>query len=269
MFKKKDLTFINQKVGTLTVISDPIRSETDQLYVVSCRCDCGHVDRYIEKYFAQIDSPIRCKMCFIRNGADVKKKGYVCEYLTCITDIYCTNHAVKGKRRVIDVQCKCGRIQTLAPCNIGKRKFSCGHCEYSSRLRREHRIGHGDSHTRLYHIWQGMKYRCFNANSPEYKYYGGKGVTICKEWMDFKIFRNWATSNGYTDKLTIERKDPTLGYYHNNCVWISREENSRHRNAYYPKRIKELESEVVDLKRQLKEYQCKDYVTTLQTYEIK
>ena len=46
---------------------------------------------------------------------------------------------------------------------------------------------HGGKGTKLYSVWQSMKQRIFNPNSKDYKYYGGRGITICLEWTD-KLF---------------------------------------------------------------------------------
>ena len=67
---------------------------------------------------------------------------------------------------------------------------------------------HGMCRTRLYHIWNSMKQRCSNPNTISYKYYGQKGVKLCDEWAnDFQAFHDWAMSHGYSDNLTIDRRD--------------------------------------------------------------
>lgn len=72
-----------------------------------------------------------------------------------------------------------------------------------------------------------MKQRCYNQNDPKYGSYGGKGIAICKEWLDdFMNFYDWAMENGYTDELTIDRIDPKKGYSPDNCRWITMEENN-------------------------------------------
>lgn len=61
---------------------------------------------------------------------------------------------------------------------------------------------------RLYVIWINMKGRCFNQSRPDYKYYGGRGITVCDEWKNsFQDFKSWAMSSGYNDNLTIDRID--------------------------------------------------------------
>jgi hypothetical protein len=83
---------------------------------------------------------------------------------------------------------------------------------------------HGMSHSRLHHIWNGMKQRCSNPKAVGYKYYGAKGVSVCEEWQDFNGFCAWAVANGYADNLTIERKDSDGNYEPANCRWATNKE---------------------------------------------
>lgn len=79
----------------------------------------------------------------------------------------------------------------------------------------------GESHTRLYSIFSGMKKRCYNTNSQFYKNYGGRGIEICDEWLsDYQNFKKWAWENGYSDELSIERVNVNGNYEPSNCTWI-------------------------------------------------
>jgi ribosomal protein S27E len=82
---------------------------------------------------------------------------------------------------------------------------------------------HGDSKTRLFEIWQGMKKRCNNKNHKNYNDYGGRGIKVCKEWLNnYETFREWALNNGYSDDLSIDRIDVNLNYEANNCRWTDK-----------------------------------------------
>lgn len=89
---------------------------------------------------------------------------------------------------------------------------------------------HGQSHTRLYRCWADMKNRCLCKTSKWYDHYGGRGITVCDEWMRFEPFAEWAYSNGYSDDLTIDRIDNDKGYYPENCRWATQHEQSMNKS---------------------------------------
>lgn len=92
------------------------------------------------------------------------------------------------------------------------------------------KIKHGGCGTDLYNVWKSMRQRCNNPNCHDYIWYGGKGITICKEWEDFSNFRKWAISSGYKKGLTIERKCGLGPYNSENCVWITIEEQQKNKS---------------------------------------
>lgn len=85
---------------------------------------------------------------------------------------------------------------------------------------------HGLTHTRIYQCWADMKQRCFNPNHKWYPRYGGRGITVCNEWLDFIPFYNWALANGYSDDLTIDRINNDWNYEPSNCRWATQQEQS-------------------------------------------
>ena len=90
---------------------------------------------------------------------------------------------------------------------------------------------------RLYNIWVKINKRCFKNNCEEYKNYGGRGITVCKEWQKiggFYSFVIWALNNGYNPKLTIDRINNDGNYEPNNCRWVTRLEqnNNTRKNRF-------------------------------------
>lgn len=86
--------------------------------------------------------------------------------------------------------------------------------------------------------------RCYDKNSSTYKRYGGRGITICDEWIKqggFENFYNWAINNGFKleklpsgyNKWTIDRIDNSKGYSPDNCRWVDRYEQAKNKSTTY------------------------------------
>lgn len=141
----------------------------------------------------------------------------------------------KGESVVWDCACDCGNKMQIALNKLkyksGARSCGCLQKEKASASGKlmVHKKGsesstyiHGGYKTRIYAEWLNMKARCNYTNSKVYKRYGGRGIKVCDEWEhDFKVFWEWANENGYSDTLTLDRKDVNGNYEPNNCRWIT------------------------------------------------
>ena len=127
-------------------------------------------------------------------------------------------------------KCDCGNEVVVRGTDIRAEKIqSCG-C-YSTENTRLRTLTHGKTRTRLYRIWAGMKQRCTNPKEDRYHRYGGRGITICDDWLDFQNFHNWAMTNGYRDDLTIDRINNDGNYEPSNCRWTTIKEQSNNKST--------------------------------------
>lgn len=133
-------------------------------------------------------------------------------------------------------KCDCGTIKEVSQTSLRNgRSTSCGcyHREEAKSIG-ERSKKHGDFGTHLYGVWAGMKRRCFNKNAKFYDDYGGRGITVCDEWLEYIPFKEWALSTGYHEGVSLERKNVNGDYCPDNCEWIPlSQQNDNKRNTIY------------------------------------
>ena len=120
---------------------------------------------------------------------------------------------MKKQRPSTKIKCdSCGLNMWVRNDYVKKHSGKCMSCQKTGN---SNATKHGGARTRLYGIWCGLKYRR----------YGGD-TSVCNDWEDFTVFRDWALSNGYESHLTIDRVRNNIGYCPENCQWITRAENA-------------------------------------------
>lgn len=137
-----------------------------------------------------------------------------------IIDTYYQKQTTYAKTKCV----YCGAKQDKPLTNIIRNKAKC-ECNYKIKK-------HGKSKEYLYKEYYQIRGRCYNKNKDNYKYYGGRGITMCDEWLkDFENFYNWAINNGYKKGLSIDRINNNGNYEPSNCRWTTHKEQCNNRNS--------------------------------------
>lgn len=128
--------------------------------------------------------------------------------------------------------CDCGNVIVVSCGRLRHRCVrSCG-ClrdEINAKRMRDDPIGitHGQAYSPEYSSWKNMKTRCTNRRSPNWKWYGGIGVKVCKRWLKFE---NFLVDMGQRPKGTsLHRRRDKGNYEPGNCVWATLKDGAAER----------------------------------------
>lgn len=230
-----------RKFGMLTVLELAPKTK-NRSTVWLCQCDCGN--KTVARNKNLLEGITTDCGCISKKGLKVGQKV---SRLTLLKEI----PADRG--RSWECVCDCGNELIVKEFNLRNGIIkSCG-C-----LKKEYaEIGnkiHGYNKTRLQRIYESMKSRCYYKNHIHYYNYGGRGITMCNEWLGkdgLKNFAEWALKNGYDEKLSIDRIDNNGNYSPQNCKWSTNLEQQN--NTRYNHKI-EYNGEVLSLSQTARKY---------------
>jgi hypothetical protein len=80
-------------------------------------------------------------------------------------------------------------------------------------------------------VWYDMKARCFNEKHQAYRFYGGRGITVHKDWLEYTAFKLWCLSNGYSNGLFIDRINNNGNYEPSNCRFVDAKTSANNRRS--------------------------------------
>lgn len=137
----------------------------------------------------------------------------------------------KNNQAIWLCKCDCGKEKLISSAKLsgGTRSCGCLMLEMAAKSMRTH----GQSNTPEYNTWMAMKNRCLYPTSQSYVRYGGRGITVCKRWL--QSFPAFLSDMGRkpSPKHSIDRIDNDLGYMPSNCRWATPSQQSLNRRPYH------------------------------------
>jgi predicted SprT family Zn-dependent metalloprotease len=216
LFIRDIMDIMGQKFGKWTVL-DFIGRDAKSNKIYKCKCDCG-TEKEHRKYTLENGDTVQCKSCHMSelNAVDNligKRFG-----------LWSVVGKEKNKERnewFYLCICDCGTQKLISGNRLNNGQANkCPRCRVKT---------HGMSYTSTFKIWIGILRRCSNKNFKAYKYYGGRGITICNRWLKFENFLE--DMGARPSGLQIDRINNNGNYEPGNCRWVTAAVNHSNRNV--------------------------------------
>lgn len=233
MGKLKDLT--GKRFGSL-IVKNRAENHKGRYVMWLCDCDCGN--EVVVAGHSLISKNTTSCGCSRKNKVDSEAEKLIGQKFGRLTVISRAENCIDNQGRVqimFNCECDCGNMIV-----VRKRYLINGHTKscgcFKKEVNSKTATKHGMSGTRIYKTWEDMIKRCYNKSSNNYYRYGGRGITVFDEWLEFKNFYKYVSKLPHYNEsgYSFDRINNDGNYEPENVRWANNETqaNNKSNNHY-------------------------------------